>query len=339
MDLSLSTNRKIMDLHLLSAADVVAALPMAEAIGGMKYAFAQLSTGRADAPLRTHIKVEDVGATLVMPAFLADSGDLAIKIVSVFPNNPQLGLPTIHALVLALDTATGKPLALLEGASLTAIRTGAVSGAATDLLARPDARSVAIIGSGVQARTQLEAVCTVRDIREVRVFSLLPDQARQFAREMAGRGPIPPLITVAEDANSAVREADIVCTATTSLTPVFDGDQLKPGAHVNGVGSFTPEMQENDLQTINRSLVIVDSRSAALEEAGDLIIPLQNGDITLKHIAAELGEVVSGIHPGRTSPLQITFFKSVGVAVQDAAAASIAISNALSNGLGSTISL
>ena len=328
-----------MDLHLLSAADVVAALPMAEAIGGMKYAFAQLSTGRADAPLRTHIKVEDVGATLVMPAFLADSGDLAIKIVSVFPNNPQLGLPTIHALVLALDTATGKPLALLEGASLTAIRTGAVSGAATDLLARPDARSVAIIGSGVQARTQLEAVCTVRDIREVRVFSLLPDQARQFAREMAGRGPIPPLITVAEDANSAVREADIVCTATTSLTPVFDGDQLKPGAHVNGVGSFTPEMQENDLQTINRSLVIVDSRSAALEEAGDLIIPLQNGDITLKHIAAELGEVVSGIHPGRTSPLQITFFKSVGVAVQDAAAASIAISNALSNGLGSTISL
>jgi len=328
-----------MDLHVLSAADVVAALPMAEAIGGMKYAFAQLSTGRADAPLRTHIKVEDVGATLVMPAFLADSGDLAIKIVSVFPNNPQLGLPTIHALVLALDTATGKPLALLEGASLTAIRTGAVSGAATDLLARPDARSVAIIGSGVQARTQLEAVCTVRDIREVRVFSLLPDQARQFAREMAGRGPIPPLITVAEDANSAVREADIVCTATTSLTPVFDGDQLKPGAHVNGVGSFTPEMQENDLQTIKRSLVIVDSRSAALEEAGDLIIPLQNGDITLKHIAAELGEVVSGIHPGRTSPLQITFFKSVGVAVQDAAAASIAISNALSNGLGSTISL
>ena len=328
-----------MDLHVLSAADVVTALPMAEAIGGMKYAFAQLSTGRADAPLRTHIKVEDVGATLVMPAFLADSGDLAIKIVSVFPNNPQLGLPTIHALVLALDTATGKPLALLEGASLTAIRTGAVSGAATDLLARQDARSVAIIGSGVQARTQLEAVCTVRDIREVRVFSLLPAQARRFAREMAGRGPIPPLITVAEDANSAVREADIVCTATTSLTPVFDGDQLKPGAHVNGVGSFTPEMQENDLQTIKRSLVIVDSRSAALEEAGDLIIPLQNGDITLKHIAAELGEVVSGIHPGRTSPLQITFFKSVGVAVQDAAAASIAISNALSNGLGSKISL
>jgi alanine dehydrogenase len=328
-----------MDLQLLSAADIVAALPMAEAIGGMKYAFAQLSNGRAEAPLRTHIKVDDVGATLVMPAILADSGDLAIKVVSVFPNNSQLGLPTIHALVLALDTVTGKPLALLEGGSLTAIRTGAVSGAATDLLARQDAQRVAIIGSGVQARTQLEAVCTVRNIKEVRVFSLLPDQARQFAREMAGRGSIPPSITVVEDANSAVREADIICTATTSSTPVFDGEQLKPGAHVNGIGSFTPEMQEIDMQTIKRSLVIVDSRAAALEEAGDLIIPLQKGDITQEHIAAELGEIVSGIHPGRTSPSQITFFKSVGIAVQDAAAASIAIRNALANGLGSTITL
>jgi ornithine cyclodeaminase len=329
----------MMDLHVLSAADVVAALPMAEAIGGMKYAFAQLSTGRADAPLRTHLDVKDHGATLVMPAFLSDSGDMAIKVVSVFPNNPQLGLPTIHALVLALDTNTGKPLALLEGGSLTAIRTGAVSGAATDLLARPDARSVAIIGSGVQARTQLEAVCTVRPVEAVRVFSILPDQAKQFAEEMAGKGPIPPSITVAEDANSAVEGADIICTATTSSLPVFDGARLKAGAHVNGVGSFTPEMQENDLQTVKRSLVVVDSRAAALEEAGDLIVPLQKGDITLDHIVAELGEIVAGIHPGRTASSQITFFKSVGVAVQDAAAASIAISNALANGLGSTVTL
>ncbi|MFL7838635.1 MAG: ornithine cyclodeaminase family protein [Candidatus Promineifilaceae bacterium] len=328
-----------MDLQVLSAADVVASLPMAEAIGGMKYAFAQLSTGRAEAPLRTHVATKNIGSTLVMPAFLADSGDLAVKVVSVFPNNSQLGLPTIHALVLALDAEIGKPLALLEGSSLTAIRTGAVSGAATDLLARQDAQIVAIFGSGVQARTQLEAVCTVRDIQEVRVFSLLPAQAGQFAREMAGRGPIPPAITVAKDANSAVKDADIICTATTSSTPVFDGQYLKPGAHVNGVGSFTPQMQENDLQTVKRSLVIVDSRAAALQEAGDLIIPLRAGDITPEHIAAELGELVAGIYPGRTSSSQITFFKSVGIAVQDAAAASIAISNARANGLGSTITL
>ena len=328
-----------MDLHLLSSADVVAALPMAEAIGGMKYAFAQLSTARADVPLRTHLQIGRNGTTLVMPAYLADSDDLAVKIVSVFPHNAQLGLPTIHALVLALDAATGKPLALLEGGSLTAIRTGAVSGAATDLLARHDAQSVAIIGSGVQARTQLEAVCTVRTIEEVRVFSLNHDQAEQFAIELAGQGPIPLSITVAKDANSAVEDADIICTATTSTTPVFDGTRLKPGVHINGVGSFMPSMQEIDTPAVKRSLVVVDSRSAAMTEAGDLIIPLQNGDITQEHIAAELGEIVAGIHPGRTDSSQITFFKSVGVAVQDAAAASIAISNALANGLGETITL
>ncbi len=328
-----------MDLLVLSAREVIDALSMAEAIGAMKYAFAQLSTGRAEAPVRTHIPIGSEDATLVMPAFLADSGDLAVKVVSVFPQNNQLGLPTIHALVLALDAETGKPAALLEGGSLTAIRTGAVSGAATDLLARPDARRAAIIGSGVQARTQLEAVCTVREIEEVRVFDLNPQQAAQFARDLAGRGPVPHSITVALDANSAIRDADIICTATTSSTPVFDANYLKPGVHINGVGSFTPAMQEIDTPTVKRSLVVVDSREAALAEAGDLIIPLQNGDITAEHIAAELGEIVSGIHPGRTDPAQITFFKSVGVAVQDAAAASIAISNALADGSGTRISL
>lgn len=328
-----------MDLHILSAADVAAALPMAEAIGGMKYAFAQLSTGRADVPLRSHLEIGGGGTTLVMPAYLIDSDDLAIKIVSVFPQNPQLALPTIHALVLAIDTATGKPLALLEGGTLTAIRTGAVSGAATDLLARPDAAVAAIIGSGVQSRTQLEAVCTVRSIEEVRVFSLNPAQAEQFAQELAGRGPIPSSISIMQDANEAVEGADIICTATTSSTPVFDGSHLKPGAHVNGVGSFMPTMQEIDVLTIQRSLVIVDSRAAALAEAGDLIIPLENGDINHDHIVAELGEVIVGIHPGRTDASQITFFKSVGVAVQDAAAASIAINNSLNSGLGSRITL
>jgi len=312
---------------------------MAEAIGGMKYAFAQLSTGRADVPLRTQIDVGGNGVTLVMPAYLADSNDLAVKIVSVFPHNSQIGLPTIHALVLAVDTETGRPLALLEGGSLTAIRTGAVSGAATDLLAREDADTVAIFGSGVQARTQLEAVCTVRQIKEVRLFSLATRQAEQFAVEMAGRGPIPSSITIAADAGAAVRGADIICTATTSKTPVFDGALLKPGAHVNGIGSFMPEMQEIDLTTVQRALVVVDSRMAALAEAGDLIIPLQNGDISHDHITAELGEIVSGIHHGRTDADEITFFKSVGVAVQDAAAASIALANANARGLGTLIEL
>jgi len=328
-----------MDLVLLTAADVVKALPMAEAIEGLKGAFAQLSTGQAIMPLRGRIDVPQAGSSLVMPAYLERNGALAVKVVSVFPQNVNVGLPIVNALVMVLDSTTGRPQALLEGGTLTAIRTGAASGAATDVLAREDAASVAIIGTGVQARTQLEAVCTVRDIDEVHVFSLNREQAEEFVETLAGKGPIPMAITVANDVNRAIGEADIICTATTSTTPVFDGRIIKPGTHINGVGSFTPEMQEVDLVTVQRSLVVVDSRAAVLAEAGDLIIPLENGDIAEDHIYAELGEIVAGQRPGRETQDQITFFKSVGVAVQDAAAAAITLKNALSWGLGTSISL
>jgi ornithine cyclodeaminase len=222
----------------------------------------------------------------------------------------------------------------MEGRTLTAIRTGAGAGAATDILARSDAEVVAIFGSGVQARTQLEAVCTVRPIREVHVYSPTRDHAAAFAQAMAGRGPIPDQIEVADSPGAAVRDADIICAATTSHTPVFDGRNMKPGAHVNGVGSFTPAMQEIDWETIRRSLVVVDSREAALEEAGELIAPLNDGRMSADHIHAELGEIIAGQKPGRTSAEQITFFKSVGVAVQDAAAARIVLQNGQRQNVG-----
>jgi ornithine cyclodeaminase/alanine dehydrogenase-like protein (mu-crystallin family) len=332
-------------LRILSAADVKKALPMAQAIEGMKEAFAQLSIGQAEVPLRSRVEVKAFssnlsrGTTLVMPAHLQRSQALAVKIVSVFPHNPALNLPLIHGLVLVLDAETGRPLALLEGGVLTAVRTGAGSGAATDLLARPDAAVVAIIGSGVQARTQLEAVCTVRSIEEVRVYSIDDDHAAAFAADMAGLGPIPDRILVADSAETAVTGADIICAATTSATPVFHGSALKPGAHVNGVGSYTPAMQEVDGDTIRRSLVVVDSRSAVLAEAGDLIIPIQQGLIDESHIHAELGEIVLGVKNGRSSPDQITYFKSVGVAVQDASAGQIAYANALKYELGTVVEL
>jgi ornithine cyclodeaminase len=326
-----------MELQLFSAADVRAALSMSEAIAGMKQAFAQLSEGRADAPMRTHLGISPVDSTLVMPAYVPDNHALAIKVVSVFGSNSALGLPLIHALVLALDDATGRPLALLEGGALTAIRTGAASGAATDVLARPDAHIAAVFGSGVQARTQLEAICTVRHIDEVRVYSLMGTEA--FISEMAGRGPVPTAIHAAGSAAEALQGADVICAATTSRTPVFDGGDLNPGAHVNAIGAFTPEMQEIDPITVQRARVIVDSRAAALEEAGDLIIPLNAGHITTDHIYAELGEILLGRLPGRTDAQQITFFKSVGVAVQDAVAAQIVLQNAPALGLGQTITL
>lgn len=318
---------------------------MSEAIAGMKSAFVQLSTGQASMPLRSRTQVDSVqgqpvnGTTLVMPAFLPESSALGIKIVSVFPQNVARGLPLIHALVLALDAETGRPLALLEGGSVTAIRTGAGSGAATDVLARPAASIAAVIGSGVQARTQLEAICTVRSVEEVRVFSLSPANAEAFAAEMAGLGPIPQRVVVVDDPDTAVADADIICAATTSETPVFDGTHLKPGAHVNAVGSYMPSMQEVDVATIRRALVVVDSREAVLAEAGDLLVPLEQGDISADHIHAELGEIIVGKKHGRTTPDQITYFKSVGVAVQDAAAARIALQNALAHNLGQIVEL
>jgi ornithine cyclodeaminase len=329
-----------MQLRILDAADVRRALPMPAAIEGMKAAFAQLSTGRSITPLRSHIEVQSSGGvTLIMPAYLPADDALAVKIVSVFPQNAARQEPTIHAAVLALDPVNGRPVALLEGGTLTAIRTGAGSGAATDLLARRSAEVAAIIGSGVQARTQLEAVCCVRDIREVWVYSPNLVHAAAFASEMAGRTPIPATIHVTASAEEAVSRADVICTATTSLRPVFPYHALQTGAHVNAVGSFTPQMHELDEETIRASLVVVDSREAALEEAGELISALQSGVIGPEHIYAELGEIVAGKKPGRQSDDQITLFKSVGVAVQDAAAASIALQNAARDELGVVVSL
>jgi ornithine cyclodeaminase/alanine dehydrogenase-like protein (mu-crystallin family) len=329
-----------MKLRILNAGEVRQALPMVEAIAGMKAAFAQLSQGQAEVPLRSRVAVPaHNGVSIFMPAYLAESGDLAVKVVSVFPDNARRGQPVIYGVVLVLDASSGQPVALLEGGSLTAIRTGAASGAATDLLARPDAAVVAVIGCGIQARTQLEAVCTVRAIQEARVYGIDRSQAEAFAAEMAGVGPIPLTIQVVDGPQAAVFEADVVCTATTSTTPVFDGRDLKPGAHVNAVGSYTPQMQEVDVETIRRSLVVVDSRSAALAEAGDLIIPLAAGEIEASHIHAELGEIVSGARPGRAHPQQITFFKSVGVAVQDAAAARIALAGASRQKLGTLVEI
>lgn len=329
-----------MKLLVLSAADVRRALPMSDAIEGMKEAFALLSAGKATLPQRTQLPVAEYGGiSLFMPGYLPAADALAIKIVSVFPQNVTRDLPSIHGVVIGLDNETGKPVALLEGATLTAIRTGAGSGAATDLLARQDAAIVAIIGSGVQARTQLEAVCTVRACTEVRVYSPNRQNARAFAQEMAGRGPVPAEVHAVASADEAVRGAHIVCTATSSSTPVFSGAALSSGSHVNAVGSFRTDMQEVDVETVSRALVVVDSREAAREEAGDLMIPIDDGVFGFDHIHAELGEIVNGTRSGRTAEDQVTYFKSVGVAVQDVIAAKIAISNARAHSLGTEIDL
>jgi len=322
---------------ILTADDVRRALPMKEAITAMKDAYASLSDGTAVAPLRTRLPIPGSDAlSLFMPAYVNSRNGkaLAIKAVSLFPTNPARGLAYIQAAVLAFDPQTGRAMALLEGSSLTAIRTGAAGGAAIELLARADSKVAAIFGAGAQGRTQLEAACTVRNIESVFIFDSDPDKAKTFAQEMAGRGRIPKKIQVATSSKEAVENADIICTATTSTKPVFDDKDLKAGTHISAVGSYTPDMQEVPTETVRRAKVVVDSRAASLEEAGDLIQPIRAGIFDESHIHAELGEIVLGRKPGRNTQHEITYFKSVGIAVQDAMAAQIALDHARTMNIG-----
>jgi ornithine cyclodeaminase/alanine dehydrogenase-like protein (mu-crystallin family) len=310
-----------MTLPFFTAEDIRRALPMREAIEAMRAAFIAFSEGRAHIPQRLSISIpEQEGITLVMPGYVPPDA-LGLKVVSVFPRNPARGLPTLSALVVMLDPETGAPAALLDGAFLTAWRTGAASGLATDLLARPDAESLALIGAGAQARTQLLAVAAVRSLRRVRVYSRTPARAQALIEEMQGQEGIPQDIAVAPTPEAAVAEADIVCTATNSSVPVFDGQALRPGTHINAIGSFTLEMRELDEETFRRAArVVVDSRAAALAEAGEVVWAIQQG-ILREADLVELGEIAAGRRPGRERPEEITLFKSVGLAVQDLVAA------------------
>jgi ornithine cyclodeaminase len=313
---------------------------MVEAIEGMKRAYAAIADGRAEVPLRLRLPIGPHDAlSLFMPAFVRspDAESLAIKIVSLFPGNPAGGIAYIQAAVLVLEPDTGRASGLLEGSVLTAIRTGAAGGAAIDLLSRPESRVLALFGAGAQGRTQLEAACTVRQFRTVWIFDSVPAQASKLAAESAGVGPIPRDVRVAASPGEAIAEADVICTATTSRTPVFLDQDLQSGVHISAVGSYTPEMQEIPGETVKRARVVVDSRSAALAETGDLIRPIREGMFGEDHIAAELGEVVLGREPGRQSADEITIFKSVGIAAQDAVAASIAMDNARTLGIGQEV--
>ncbi len=322
-----------MPLRVLTQDDVRSAITMRQAIDAMRQAFGQLSAGHARVPLRLPLETEK-GVTLFMPAYLQRTGDLGAKIVSVYGDNPARGLPMINALVLVLDNQTGMPLALMDGTYLTALRTGAGSGLATELLAREDAEVAAVFGAGAQARTQLEAVRAVRPIREVRIVSRTRASAQRFASEIEGID-----VRVMDDRSAAVRGADIIVAATTSSTPVFDGRDVEPGTHINGIGSYTPAMQEVDAAVVQRAKIVVDQREAALEEAGDLIIPIRQGLIRAEDIYAELGEIVNGEKAGRTSDDEITFFKSVGNAAQDVVTARWALEAAEERGLGTLVAL
>lgn len=324
-------------IRILTAMDVDDALDMRSAIEIMRHAFAQLSEGRAAVPQRVVMPLRGHSAdALAMPAFLPSPPRFAVKVVSVHDENPSRNLPLIHAVVILFEAETGSPLALMDGERLTAIRTGAASGLATDLLARPDASVVAIFGAGIQARAQLEAVCEVRSVERARVVDPDSERAKAFVEEMERRLEIP---ISTDGPGAALRDADVVCAATTAGEPLFSDSDVAPGTHVNAVGSYKPDRREIPGETMARARVVVDEREACLSEAGDLAIPIREGLMKEEDIHAEIGEVAAGHVGGRRSTSEITVFKSVGNAVQDVASAAAVYERAVEKDLGTVAPL
>lgn len=309
-----------MTLLHLDADDVRRLLSMGDCITLMERAFTALGRDEVLQPMRTVIHQRDgSGSLYVMPASTVVPAALAVKLITVFHGNHERGLPSHQGLIIAFDPATGKPAAMIEAGSLTAIRTAAVSGLATRLLAREGAHDLALLGSGVGAEAHLEAMRAVRPVDRVRVWSPTAAHRRAFARRMSERHDI--AVDAVDDAESAVRGADLICTVSAARTPVVDEAWIAPGAHINAVGASTPATREIDTGTVRRARVFADSRPAALNEAGDLLIPIDEGAIGEDHIAGELSDLVLGICQGRRTDDEVTLFESLGLAVEDAVAA------------------
>jgi alanine dehydrogenase len=318
----------------LNVQDIASVLKMNDAIQSVENAFASLASGQVTMPQRVGIGMPQYnGGGAVMPAYVGGDVDrLGVKVVTFFFDNPKRGLPTIQATMILLDPHTGTPLAIMDGAYLTALRTGAVSGVATKYLARENSTVVIVFGAGVQARQQLVAMCAVRPIQRAFVVDVVADAAEKFARELSVQLNIE--ITHTTDVRAAVEQSDIIVAASSSHNPVLKSEWLKPGTHINGIGSHLPTTRELDTETVRRAKLVVDQTAACLAEAGDIILAIKEGAITEAHIHAQLGEVVTRAKPGRTDDFEITIFKSVGLAIQDVAVATQAYRLAQAAGLG-----
>lgn len=308
-------------LPFLDADTIRAAVPIGDLVDAVDAAYRDVAAGRDRSPIRSHVPLDE-GALLLMPGVRAGGAGATVKLVTVMPGNARAGLPTVQALVTWIDAATGTPLALLDGATVTAMRTGAASGVATRLLAREDARTMAVLGAGAQAEWQVRAVLAVRPIERVLVYARTREARDSFAARMAEACAID--AAAVDRAEDAVRGADVVCCATTSSEPVFDVAWLRPGAHVNGIGAFTLDMVELPPEVFGLAApVAVDSRAAALAEAGDLVAAIRGGLVS-EEALVEIGSVDRTWVASR-DPMAVTAFKSVGLAIQDVAAAELIV--------------
>ena len=313
-----------MKLLVLNEHDVHKLLTMPECVRVMEEALADLARGKVTNPLRSMVRAEGAAGILgLMPSY---RGDYGLKEICVFPGNPTRGLDTHLGGVLLHSGETGELLAIMNASAITAIRTAAVSAVATKLLARDDAHVLAILGAGVQAKSHLEAIPVVRDIREVRIYSRTRAKAEKFAN-----------CRIVGSAEEAVRGADIVVTATSSREPVIRREWISSGTHINAVGSSIKSTRELDSATVAAASLFVDRRESTLNESGDYLMAVQEGAIGPDHIRAELGEILTGQAKGRTSPEEITLFKSLGLAVEDLASAQFLFGEAKRRGTGTWV--
>jgi alanine dehydrogenase len=323
---------------LLSRQDVIKVLDMKDCMNVVEKAFAEMSNGTAVLPLRIPITPPD-GLSLYMPAYLKELGALACKIVAVYKNNPKnFNMPVTVGKVLLQDPRTGDVLCIMDGGYLTAVRTGAASGVATKYLARKaDGQVAGIFGAGVQAKSQLWAVAEARKLSKALVYDISDEAVRSFIAEMSTKLGIE--VVKATSADQLLQQADIICTATSSATPIFEGAKVREGCHINGIGSHTPNARELDTTIIKRSMLVADSYEACLKEAGDIMIPITEGAIDKSHMKAELGEIITGRKPARSNDREITLFKSNGLAIQDAATAKVVYDKAMAAGIGTSVNI
>lgn len=326
---------------VISAKEQKQALSMQEAIEAVGEALSDYSSGNAISPVRTALPVSKVGGTaLFMPSLVEEGAALGIKFVSVFPENKALGKNTINGVLILSDVKTGEPLALLEGSYLTVIRTGAATGLATKYLSKKTSKTLTVIGTGGQAPGLIEAVLAVRQIQEIHLQNRTRKKAVQLAEQLKGNLKHPPTITIFDSADDAILGSDIVVTATNASHPVFSGQVLQKGMHFNAVGAFKPNMQEIPTDVLTQSSkIVVESKDAALEEAGDLIIPIHRGQFQPETIYAELGDILLHKKAGREYDDEITLFESVGLAAMDVVIAKKIYDQAIKKGLGQKVTL
>ncbi len=310
-----------MEIRILTQDDIKEVMPMKEAIEADKEALKMYSEGSANIPLRANLDVpEHEGQSLYMYGYAPKANALGVKIVSVYPKNIEKGLNSVPATMVNLDAETGQVSTLMDGTYLTRLRTGAIAGAATDVLARKDSKIFALFGTGGQAETQLEAVLNVREIELVKVFDISKERAQAFVDKMSKRfkGVFNARLVVAASSNEAIQDADIITSVTTARVATFDGTLVKPGCHINGVGSYTPEMDEiNEYTVTHADRVYVDTRDGALKECGSLLQPIQKGIYHEDQVSGELGEVLLGKVDGRKNDQEVTLFITTGSAVLD----------------------